>query len=140
MEKYVECSDNLRTKIEKHSAFVLLPYFIIWLLSVAFFWLVPQIDALGYSVTVIWLLIPLTTLITSLIAGLENYFGKIKWLLPALFGVMYMLLEYCTFSMANTVTFHKMNPVDLTMLPVGVGISLVGIIVGTVIRKIRKKN
>ncbi len=138
MEKYVECPDNIRIKMKKHSAFVLLPYCIIWLLSVAFFWLVPQTDAVGYSVIVVWLLIPLITLITSFVTGFGNYFGKLKWLLPFLFGVMYMLLTYCTFSMANSVAFHKVNPVDLTMLPSGVGISLLGIIVGIVIRKIRK--
>ena len=139
MEKYVECSDSLRTKINKHSGFVLLPYFAIWLLSVGFFWLIDGADAFAYSLIVIWILIPVTTFVTSFVTGFGNRFGKLKWLLPVLFGVMYMLLSYCTFGMANMIAFNKVNSADLTMLPLGAGISVFGIVAGALTGKLKNK-
>ena len=50
---------------------------------------------------------------------------------------MYMLAEYGTFAMANTVATGNINPPQLVMIPLGAGHSLIRMAVGALIRRFR---
>ena len=52
-------------------------------------------------------------------------------------GVMYMLAEYGTFALANTLAFGNINPPQLAMIPVGAACSLFGMGIGILIRRRR---
>lgn len=109
-------------------------YVVVWLACVIFFWLVNEIDAIGYSVFVLWITLPAATIAASALAGKNFETGK-KWLWCIFFAVMYMLAEYCSFSLANMVAFDKVNMPDFTCLVIGAMFSLVGMICGHIASK-----
>lgn len=73
---------------------------------------------------------PAVTFAVSLIIGKNNYWGRKKWAAAPVLGVMYMLLEYGTFSMANNLAFDKVNMPNWNMLAAGALISLTGLGIG----------
>lgn len=56
------------------------------------------------------------------------------------FGVMYMLAEYATFSTANMVAFEKVNAPEFMMILYGAVIALVGLIVGKLMNRRKAKT
>ena len=71
----------------------------------------------------------------------ENYqkikLLKIMEIFTLFFGVMYMFAEYCTFKMANSFAFNKLNAPDLGMIVAGAIISPIGMLVGSLWNKKR---
>lgn len=128
----LEESTNTVKSRNKLSAIILIAVYLgIWTLSLLSFWMFDSgSDALGYSIMYLWILIPVTTFIVSLIIGINNYWGHKKWFIAIGFGVMYMLAEYGTFSAANMISFSKLNVPEFVMIPIGAGISLLGMGLG----------
>lgn len=93
--------------------------------------------AMGFSILFLWIILPLSTVIASLAIGLCDSFGRWKWLGLPIFGVMYMLAEYGTFALANTLAFGNINPPQLVMIPVGAACSLLGMGIGILVRRTR---
>ena len=113
---------------------LIIVYIIIWLIPIATFWMFSKDgDAMGYSITVLWFLIPILIFITSFIIGKEQYWGKYKWISSIFFGITYMLSEYLTFSLYNNITFDKLNMPEWPMLISGIIISIAGIELGQII-------
>ena len=129
---YLEESTNTVKSKNKLSAIILLAVYLgIWALSLLSFWIFNSgSDALGYSIMYLWILLPVTTFIVSLIIGINNYWGHKMWFAAIGFGLMYMLAEYGTFSAANMISFSKINLPELIMLPMGAAISLLGMGLG----------
>ena len=136
---YLEESTNVVNSKNKLSRqLIIITYLIIWAFSLIFFWFfTSSSDAMAYSLMFLWILLPVTTFILSLLIGKGDHWGRYKWISPLIFGLMYMLAEYGTFSAANMVSFDKFNLPSLGMIPVGAIISLLGIGLGTGIRKLR---
>lgn len=132
---YLEESTNtVRSKHKLSMTILLATYLGIWAISLITFWFfISGSDAMGYSLMFIWVLLPVTTFVISLLIGKNNYMGKWKWLLPIVFGIMYMLAEYATFSAANMAAFHKINMPEFGMILIGAMISLIGTGVGVLI-------
>ena len=84
-------------------------------------------DAMGYSLMFLWIILPVTTFIVSVVIGKNNFWGKGKWAFTIFFGAMYMLAEYGTFKMANNIAFNKLNAPDFGMIVAGAIISAIGI-------------
>ena len=95
---------------------------------------------MGYSLTFFWIIFPATTLVVSFLIGRNDYWGRGKWVSSLGFGVMYMLAEYATFSMANNLAFGKMNMPEVSMVLAGVVISLVGMALGYLVFVIRRRS
>ena len=117
-------------------------YLAIWAVSLIVFWFFTGgSDAMGYSLMFLWVLLPVTTFVLSLLTGINNYWGKWKWLSPPVFGIMYMLAEYATFECANmaakAAAFRSINMPQLEMIPAAAVISLLGLAVGGGIRLVR---
>ena len=74
---------------------------------------------------------------TSLVAGLRNVYGRFAWIGILASGVLYMLIPYVTFSLANTLATGNLHAPDLMMLLVGSGLSLISYLVGAAIRHVR---
>ncbi len=120
---------------------LILAYFFVWTLSLVSFWFFTDPgDALGYGFIFHLILIPGITLFLSLIIGLRNYWGVYKWLSAVVFGIMYMLAEYTTFSLANMLAFDKLNFPHFSMIIQGAIIALAGLALGTIIRRGRAKT
>lgn len=142
---YLEESTNTVKSRNKLSKLILIAIYLgIWAISLISFWFFnSDSDAMGYSIMYLWILLPATTFVVSLLIGKGNYWGISKWLFTVVFGVMYMLAEYATFSAANMAAFHKFNLPEFKMIPIGTIISFVGMGIGfgiTFISTRSKKN
>ena len=127
--------DNNEKRISGKS--LLLTYLAVWLILVIAFWcFTGEQDGIGYSLLVLWIIIPLTTFIISFIIGRENSWGNGKWFISIGFGIMYMLAEYATFSMANNLAFDKVNAPEYRMILIGTAVSLAGMVIGYLIRTV----
>ena len=134
---YLKDSTNLVKSKTRLSKIILISvYLFIWALSEIVFWFfsTPS-DAMGYSLMFIWIIMPVTTFIISLIIGKNGLFGKYKWILPVFFGIMYMLVPYSTMSVSNMTAFHTFRWPDFPMLPIGAALSFAGIGLGWLINK-----
>ena len=131
---YLEESTNVVKSRNKLSKLVLImTYLVIWAVSLIVFWLfMDPAGALGYSLMFLWLLLPFTTFVLSLLIGRNNFWGKWKWLSAAAFGLMYMLADYATFKAANMVSNGIFRMPDFIMLFAGVIISVLGLGIGAV--------
>lgn len=136
---YLEESTNVVKSRNKHAKLILITsYLAIWTISLIAFWFFTSgSDAMGYGIMFLWILLPATTFMLSLLIGRNGYWGKRKWLSAAVFGFMHMLAEYATFSIANmaSASFHKLNTPDLSMFLAGVLLSAIGMGVGAGIRR-----
>ena len=90
-----------------------------------------------YSLMFLWLVLPVTTFIVSVVIGKNDFWGKGKWAFTIFFGAMYMLAEYGTFKMANNIAFNKLNAPDFGMIVAGAIISAIGMLVGSLWNKKR---
>ena len=96
---------------------------------------------MGYSLMFLWIIIPVTTFTVSVIIGKNNFWGIKKWAFTFPFGVMYMLAEYGTFSMANNIAFNKINELEWDLAVAGAIISAIGMLTGLLINRIcRNRN
>ena len=110
----------------KHIPLVI--YLAVWMVSVLCFYLFEaNSDGMGYSVLVLWIILPVTTFIVSYYMRRRHYLGKAVWLMPVFFGLMYMLAEYMTFSLANSLAFGRVNMPEYSMILYGAVFSLAGL-------------
>lgn len=77
---YQEESTNIVKSRNKLSMMILAGVYLgIWAVSLISFWLFGSgSDALGYSIMYLWILLPVTTFILSLIIGKNDYWGQKK--------------------------------------------------------------
>lgn len=136
---YLEESTNtVKSHDRKAKAILVSVYLMIWAFAILVFWLFTSgSDALGYSFVYLWILLPVSTFIFSLIIGKNDYWGSWKWLAAVAFGVMYMLAEYATFSAANMASFDKLNMPEWGMIVGGTAISAVGMAAGYLVRRLK---
>lgn len=139
---YLEESTNtVKSKNNLSRIILIATYLGIWAISLIAFWFFKSgSDAMGYSIMFLWVLLPVTTFIVSLLIGKGNHWGKWKWLLCVAFGIMYMLAEYATFSAANMIAFDKINMPDWMMVPAGAVISFIGMGIGLGVNRIKSKK
>ena len=122
---------NIRNKI-----IIILSYLLIWALAMIVFWFFTSgSDAMGYSLMYLWIILPVTTFVESVLIGKNDFWGKGKWGSTLFFGLMYMLAEYGTFKMANNIAFNKLHAPDFGMIVAGVIISAIGILLGSLWKK-----
>lgn len=129
---YLEESTNTVKSKNKLSLVIMTAVYLgIWALSLLFFWVFHgKEDAAVYSIIVLWIVLPVTTFVLSVLLGTNTYLGRKKWFLPLAFGIMYMFVEYGTFSAANMIAFSKVNAPDFFMILIGAAISLLGMGLG----------
>ena len=139
--EYLEESTNVVNSKNKQSRLILIiTYLAIWAFSLIVFWFFTSgSDAMAYSLMFLWILLPVTTFVISLLIGKNDYWGRYKWFTAIGFGIMYMLAEYATFSAANMVSFSKFNMPSFGMIPAGAIISLVGLGIGAGISRLRSR-
>ena len=130
---YLDKSTNVvKSNINRKKIITMLSYLLIWTFAMIVFWFfTSEGDAMGYSLIFLWIILPLTTFIVSLIIGKNNFWGKGKWAFTFFFGAMYMFAEYGTFEMANNIAFNKLNTPDLQIIVAGTIISAIGMLVGS---------
>lgn len=136
---YLEESTNTVKSNERKAKITFISvYLAIWASAIIVFWFFTSgSDAMGYSLMFLWVLLPVSTFIFSLVVGRNNYWGNQKWVSAIVFGVMYMLAEYATFSAANMAAFNKFNMPRFGMIVGGAVISAGGITIGCALRRVK---
>ncbi|MDU2210528.1 MAG: helix-turn-helix transcriptional regulator [Eubacterium sp.] len=139
---YLEESTNVvKSNTNRNKIITILPYLLIWAVAMIVFWFFTSgSDAMGYSLMFLWIILPVTTFVVSIVIGKNDFREKGKWAFTLFFGVMYMLAEYGTFKMANNIAFDKLNAPDWGMIVVGAIISAIGMLIGSLFNKKRNKQ
>ena len=137
-----ESTNAAKSKTKLSKLIPLASYLIVWAVAIVVFWAfaVRHEGAMGYSLVFFWIILPATTLVVSFLIGRNDYWRRGKWAFSIGFGVMYMLAEYATFSMANNLAFGKVNMPEASMVPAGAAISLVGMALGYLVFVIRRRS
>ena len=136
---YLEESTNVvKSNANRNKIITILSYMLVWAIAMIVFWFFTSgSDAMGYSLMFLWIILPVTTFVVSIVIGKNDFWEKGKWAFTLFFGVMYMLAEYGTFKMANNIAFYKLNAPDLGMIVAGAIISAIGMMVGSLWNKKR---
>ena len=133
-----ESTNVVKSNTNRNKIVTILSYLLIWAYAMIVFWFFTnRSDAMGYSLMFLWLILPVTTFIVSVVIGKNNFWGKGKWAFTLFFGVMYMLAEYGTFKIANNIASNKLNSPELKMIVAGSIISAIGMLVGSLWNKKR---
>lgn len=142
MIKHLDESTNIvKSKNHLRRVLPILIYTSIWTACILFFWIFSgATDAMVYSLFVFWGILPVTTLIISTIIGKDDFKPLTKLGVVILLGLMFMLCEYFTFSLANMVAFDKFNPINFNALLMGTGISAIGMGIGCLAKHIKNKK
>ena len=141
MDHFDESTNEVKSKTRLSKPALLLSYLTIWVIAIMVFWVFTMKDsgdAMGYSVIFLWIVLPVSTFVISLLISKNDYWGAKKWLFAIGFGIMYMLAEYATFSMANNIAFNKVNMPEFSMIIAGAIISLAGMGIGHAIANKKK--
>lgn len=141
MIKYLNESTNEVKSRQKFSKLIqVMSYLLIWAMAIIVFWIGGRTDAMGYSLVVFYLVLPVSTLVISIFIGKDSGWANYKWIMLLFFGFMYMLASYATFSLANTIAFGNLNTPDITNSLPGILCSAAGMIIGTIINVIKTKR
>ena len=142
--KYLsESTDTVKSRQNLSTVILMSVYLVIWAFALLVFWcFTGGSDAMGYSLLFLWFVLPVSTLVISILLGKARAFGGFTWTLPIAFGWMHLLAEYATFSLANMIAigFSRINPPSGFYFLFGVVISLIGIAVGMLIHHRKKRE
>lgn len=141
---YLEESTNTVKSREKLSKIILIvTYLGIWALSLLSFWLfLEPTDGALYTIAVQWFLLPVATLVISLLIGKNGFWGRKMWLATLAYGVMYMLADYASFPALNMVRneYATLRAPKAWLLPIGAAVSAVGLGIGCLIGRRKQKG
>ena len=134
---YLEESTNTVKSNERRMKLTLILVTLgIWALSVLIFWLVHSgADAMAYSLTVSWVVLPVLFFAASFIIGYRDWFGRWKWLAVPIFSLMYIMTGYVNSVMVEDMLVKSVIWPDFAKLPIGLVISLAGLGLGLWSRK-----
>ncbi len=141
MTAHLEDSTNLvksRKRLAKAVWFAC--YLLVWALCILFFWLGGRSDAMGYSLVVLYLVLPAATIAFSAFMGQEECGPNERWLLLLLCGFLYMCVPYATFTLSNMAHTSVFRLPELwDMLP-GLLCAAAGMGAGVGVRAIRNRK
>ena len=139
---YLEESTNVVQSNERKSKLIMILTTLgIWALSLIAFLLVHKgVDSAGYTLPITWAVLPVTFFTSSFIIGNRDWFGKLKWLAIPIFSVMYTMAGLATSVVADDMVIKNVIWPDFAKLPIGLVISLAGMLLGMYIRKRNDKK
>lgn len=107
----------------------------IFAIAILVFWVFAgELDAMGYGILYIWVLMPLVSFVTSLVVGLLNVWGRYGASWPALCAVLITLLPYITFDTAYVLHTGNLLAPDLITFIGGCAVSYAGFSIGIIVR------
>ncbi len=136
-----ESTNTVRSKDRNAKLALILVTLGIWALSLIAIGLVKTgMDTVGYSLIIMWMVLPVTFFTVSAIVGRHNYFKRFTWAIVFGISLMYTLSSYATAIMAQRTVESTIFWPSFAKLPVGLAISLFGLGIGMLIRKIQAKQ
>lgn len=140
--EYLDESTNAVKSNERKSKLIMIFTVLgIWAFSLIAFGLVQSgADRHGYSTVITMAVLPVTFFAASFVIGLRDYYGKLKWLMIPICGVLSSLSGYAASVMTDESVMRIVRWPDFTRLPIGLLVSAVGLIIGCVIRNRKSKS
>ena len=129
---YIEESTNVVKSKDKLSKLVLISsYLVIWSFNMIVSWSfsvesITEAQAGAFQ----WLVLPLTTIVVSLLIGKNDFWGKRKWFAPIGFGLMFLLSVYASYGMRENSIFNQIDLQTITLFFIGAIASVIGIVLG----------
>ncbi len=141
MEYLKESTDTVKSNEKKAKLILVLGSLGIWALSLVVFWLIVRgPDTMGYGLIFMWAVLPAMFFIVSYIIGRHGYFGRLKYLAPVVFSLMYSLSGYTTYAVADQMVYKTVMWPDFAKLPLGLVISFAGLGLGLWLSHREKKR
>lgn len=135
-----QSTDTVASRNRLARRITVLAYLVVWALVILTFWLGGRQDAMGYALVNLYLVLPVTTLAASAAVGLDEGWRGVRWLMLLFFGVLYMLVPYATFSLANMASFGQPRlPEAAAMLP-GILCAAAGMGIGCLVRRLKQRR
>lgn len=120
---------------------LLLAYPVVWAFSTASFWLAgSSSDALGFTLLHLYFLHPVAILAVSFAAAFRVTSLRRLTVIPFALALGYLLCDFLTFRLANMISFSQWTSPEWIMLPVGIALSLFGLILGRVAGRLVSRN
>ncbi len=138
---YLEESTNtVKSRRTQSIATLVLVTLAVWALSVVAVGLVASgLDSTGYSVSVMWTVLPITFFVASFLTGRNRYFGRAMYAVPFVCSLLYSLCGYVTSVAADGQLIRTVRWPDFAKLPLGLLIAAVGLGLGILFR-VRQKD
>lgn len=139
---YIEESTNVVKSKDKLSKLILISsYLVIWSFNMIVSWSfsvesITEAQAGAFQ----WLVLPLTTIVVSLLIGKNNYWGTRKWFASIGFGFMFLLSVYASYGMREKSIFNQIDLQTLTVFFIGMSTSIIGMVLGSALLADEKKS
>lgn len=135
-KQYLEESTNTVESRRKQSIATLVVVTLgIWALSVLASLLVARgVDQTGYTVTVMWAVLPVTFFAASFLTGRNCYFGRAMYAVPFVCSLLFSLCSYATSIATDGQLIRTVQWPDFARMPIGLLISIVGLGIGILVR------
>jgi transcriptional regulator with XRE-family HTH domain len=142
MMEYLEQSTNEVKSRQKLSKLIqIISYLLIWAMVIIWYWMGgADEDAMGYSLVVFYMLLPISTFVISVFIGKDSGWANYKWMMLLFFGFMYMLAAFATFALGNTVATGNVNYPEITDTLPGILCSTFGMLIGTIVGAVKKRK
>lgn len=134
-----QSTDVVQSKNRLSRLLVVLTYLLLWAMSILVFWMGLKAEAMLYSIAVFYLVLPLTTLILSVLVGRNECWTGLRWLMLLFFGVLYMLAPYATFNISNMLAVERFYWPDLATLLPGLLCAAAGMGLGCGLRRLKNR-
>lgn len=129
---YIEESTNVvKNKVKLSKLILILSYLVIWAFNIMVSWFfsaerISEAQAGAFQ----WLVLPVATIVISLLIGKNDFWGKRKWLAPIGFGLMFLLSVYASYGMRENSIFNQIDLQTITLFFIGAIASVIGIVLG----------
>ena len=129
---YIEESTNVvKSKVKLSKLILILSYLVIWAFNIMVSWFfsaesISEAQAGAFQ----WLVLPVATIVISLLIGKNDSWGKRKWFAPIGFGLMFLLSIYASYGMRENSIFNQIDLQTITLFFIGAIASVIGIVLG----------
>lgn len=129
---YIEESTNVvKSKVKLSKLILILSYLVIWAFNIMVSWFfsaesISEAQAGAFQ----WLVLPVATIVISLLIGKNDFWGKRKWFAPTGFGLMFLLSIYASYGMRENSIFNQIDLQTITLFFIGAIASVIGIVLG----------
>ena len=141
---YLEESTNtVKSRRTQSITMLVLVTLAVWVLSVLATILVANgVDETGYSVAVMWVVLPVTFFVVSFLTGRNQYFGRGMVAVPFVCSLLYSLCGYATSIASNDQLIRTVRWPDFAKLPLGLLVAGAGLALGIAsrLRQDKKKG
>ena len=139
---YLEESTNtVRSRRTQSVTTLVLVTLGVWALSALATILVSSgVDSSGYSVAIMWTILPVTFFVSNYLIGRSRYFGKGMYLSPLVCSLLYSLCGYATSIASEGQLIRTVRWPDFAKLPLGLLIAGVGLGLGVLSRVKKQKE